>query len=71
MFKTRSRAVSRGGSLGDGVQEEQIDYSYSCTPLDVGELIKEFIVCIALEKGDTAALFKSLYIGKGPDRDGG
>ena len=51
--------------LGDGVQTEQVDYKYSCMPVDVGEQNKkDYIVCVALEKGDTDASFKSLFIGQ-------
>ena len=51
--------------MGDGVQTEQVDYKYSCMPVDVGELnSKDYIVCVVLEKGDTGASFKSLFIGK-------
>lgn len=51
--------------LGNGVQPEQVDYKYSCMPVDVGELNrKDYIVCVALEKGDTGASFKSLFIGQ-------
>lgn len=50
---------------GDGVQMEQVDYKYSCMPVAVGELnSKDYIVCVALEKGDTEASFKSLFIGQ-------
>lgn len=64
-FKRRKRSISRGGVQGDGVQMEQVDYKYSCMPVAVGELnSKDYIVCVALEKGDTEASFKSLFIGQ-------
>jgi len=50
--------------LGDGVQIEQVDYKYSCMPVAVGELKrKDYILCVAMEKGDTEPIFKSLFIG--------
>ena len=64
-FKSRKRSLPKGSTLSDGVQTEQVDYKYSCTPVAVGELNrKDYIVCVALEKGDTGASFKSLLIGQ-------
>jgi len=64
-LKRRKRSISRGGMLGDGVQMERVNYKYSCMPVAVGELNrKDYIVCVALEKGDTEASFKSLFIGQ-------
>ena len=41
-----------------------MDYKYSCMPVAVGELNrKDYIVCVALEKGDIEPSFKSLFIG--------
>ncbi|KAJ7370742.1 hypothetical protein OS493_030162 [Desmophyllum pertusum] len=59
-FKTRTSSISRGAVQGDGVQTEEVDYKYSCMPVDVRE--KDYIVCVALEKGDTGATYKSLFI---------
>lgn len=64
MFKGRKRSVSRGGMLGDGVKTELVDYKYSCIPVDLGANRKDYIVCVALEKLDAGAKFKSLSIGK-------
>ncbi|KAJ7370734.1 hypothetical protein OS493_030154 [Desmophyllum pertusum] len=41
-------------------KQEDVDYKYSCMPVDVRE--KDYIVCVALEKGDTGATDKSLFI---------
>lgn len=50
---------------GDGVQTEQVDYKYSCTPVGVGDQnSQEYIVCVALQKGDTEKKFQSLNIGQ-------
>ena len=49
--------------MGDEVQTEQVDYKYSCTPVAVGEHnSKDYIVCVALEKGETGTIFQSLLI---------
>ena len=63
-FKGRKRSTSRGSKLGDGVKIEQMDYKYSCMPVDQGASRKDYIVCVALEKGDTGANFRSLSIGQ-------
>ena len=64
IFKDRKRSVSRGGILGDRVKIELVDYKYSCVPVDSGASRKDYIVCVALDKGETEARFKSLSIGK-------
>jgi len=64
-FKSRKRSLPKGSTLSDGVQTEEVDYKYSCTPVAVGELNrKDYIVCVALEKGETGASFKSSFIGQ-------
>ena len=51
--------------LGDGVQTEKVDYKYSCKPVaEQVQNIKDYIVCVALEIGETDASFKSLNIGQ-------
>ena len=50
--------------LGDGVQTEKVDYKYSCTPVELGEKRKDYIVCVAIEIGDSGAKYKSYSIGK-------
>ena len=64
-FKRRQRSISRGSLLGDGVQTEEVDYTYSCMPVAVTvENRKDYIVCVALEIGETGPSFKSLNIGQ-------
>ena len=64
-FKRRQRSISRGSLLGDGVQTEEVDYTYSCMPVAVTvENRKDYIVCVALEIGETDPSFKSLNIGQ-------
>lgn len=63
-FKGIKRSISRGSMLGDGVKTEQVDYKYSCVPVDLGANRKDYIVCVALEREDTGAKFKSLPIGQ-------
>ena len=64
IFSGRTRSTSRGGVLGDGVQTEKVDYKYSCTPVELGEKRKDYIVCVAIEIGDSGAKYKSYSIGK-------
>lgn len=59
----RRLSTSRGGVLGDGVQTEIISYSYACTPVELGtDRGKEYMVCVALAKGDTGEKYASRLI---------
>lgn len=53
--------LPRGGSLGNGVMNVTVDFTYHCQPLEVG--MKEYTVCIAMEKNDHSYLFKHDGIG--------
>ena len=54
--------MPRGGSRGDGVKSVTVNFVYYCQPLDVG--MKEYTVCIALEKKDHDYLYRYTPIGK-------
>lgn len=59
----RRLSTSRGGVLGDGVQTEIISYSYACAPVELGtDRGKEYMVCVALAKGDTGEKYASRLI---------
>ena len=63
----RKRSISRGSMFGDGVQTEQVDYNYACVPVDQEDLksqLRDYIVCVALEKGDTSTKFAAVNIGQ-------
>ena len=59
----RRLSTSRGGVLGDGVQTEIISYLYACAPVELGtDRGKEYMVCVALAKGDTGEKYASRLI---------